>query len=302
MVSNLFDTSDERVSLYGGDLVLYYNNILHTYWSVKNGEALIYPSLTTILSATIDKSAPLMQWAVNEALKEASLLLKKNPGYDLEKLVLDSKFAHKTTSTAATDTGSIVHDWVCSYWSNESLCPPMPQDSDACRSIEAFLEWVYRHKVRTLFTEKICASKRFKFAGRNDWFGFVDDRLTVADWKSSKRLYDPYRLQLAGYARAIKEEIAYTKYISVGSKKVSFPYDQPIDRMVVRLGKDGVLEYNHLVDKKELKSDITALLHATSLYRWIWRNDNTSKKKLAALDDIRWCAKYQETTYGKKIY
>lgn len=78
----------------------------------------------------------------------------------------------------------------------------------------------------------------------------VDGKLAVIDWKSSAAIYPEYALQLAAYARAIKEEYGYR-----------------VDRWLVRLGKtDGVVEAVKY-PKSTQSSDFRAFLCALHLYR-----------------------------------
>src|SRR5574343_1324240 len=193
---------DKAISLYGGDVLLYFNEKLHTYWtSDSKGDVTIVPSMSAVLSAAINKSAPLMQWSANCAVD--AMLAGATPA--------EARVAFKAVSGAATDTGTIVHNWIEDYWKHPGVPPTIPEETEAANTVDAFLNWLTDNKVTPIATEKLLYSKKYKVAGTTDLIALVNDRLTVIDYKTSKKIYDQYALQTAGYVYMLKEEMAYIK-------------------------------------------------------------------------------------------
>ena len=288
---NLLNQDDTRwFDLYGGDLRLAYSDKIHQYWGTINNKFSLLPSASTVLSSVGDKSAALMQWAVNCAIDH----IREN-GADEEALAA-AKLAYKKVSKAALNTGSGVHNWVENFWVSITP-PPMPESQEECNSVDCFLEWVSQHKVVPILTETKLASMKYKVAGTVDFFGLVDDEPAIIDYKTSKDLYAVYRLQTAAYVLMLLEEAAYCKvrekpFTRDGEVINNIPFKGKIKRLLLKFGKDSKLKVIEMSDKKELKTDITAFLHATSLYRWTSHWDNQTKPKQAHLEDIKFKALY----------
>jgi PD-(D/E)XK nuclease superfamily len=128
--------------------------------------------------------------------------------------------------------------------------PPIPERPHPTRvAYEAFLRWRHAHEVRPLAVEQRVYSQR-GYAGTVDFFGYVDDRLTVADWKTSGGVYPEHRLQLAAYRAAVLEG--------------ELMGEPELAGLVVRFPKDGAPPRCHEVawaEQAALMEDFGALLH-----------------------------------------
>lgn len=67
-----------------------------------------------------------------------------------------------------------------------------------------FFEWKKEHTICPIFMEKQYVSD--KFGGTVDFYGIVDDKLTILDFKTSKRIYSTMFLQLAAYCIMLEEQ------------------------------------------------------------------------------------------------
>lgn len=69
--------------------------------------------------------------------------------------------------------------------------------TDIYRGLNNFFDWYKKHVVEPIFTEKSFSSDLF--GGTLDFYGKVDDKYTIIDWKTSKRIRYSMFIQLALY-------------------------------------------------------------------------------------------------------
>jgi hypothetical protein len=222
-----------------------------------NGDGEVqYPSVTTILSI-INKPA-LVYWAAKverefclERLRELYDSLKQyssgtkpesfpsTPSFLAAYLArLGSQLAHKSLSKSATDIGTMVHDrieWemrmelgvkgLTEPFIPEELILPTGETliHPARQSYESYLRWKTEKRVTPLKVEQVVWSHKHGVAGTLDWVGLVEDRITLADWKTSKGIYPEYRYQIAAYRQC---------WLEMGHG------DPPLHAMVLRLPKE----------------------------------------------------------------
>lgn len=72
------------------------------------------------------------------------------------------------------------------------------------RYLDHFFEWKKRHEIEPIFMEKKLVSTRF--GGTVDFYGKVDGKYTILDFKTSKRAYSSMFLQLAGYCYMLEQQ------------------------------------------------------------------------------------------------
>jgi hypothetical protein len=104
----------------------------------------------------------------------------------------------------------------------------------ANKAFTAFKEWyTSQPKIKPLSVEQICYSKHFDFAGTWDGMFEIDGKVILYDLKTTNAsrtaplgIYPEMFLQLGGYSFAHREE---------------FPLENIDDLMIVRIGKDGIL-------------------------------------------------------------
>lgn len=68
-----------------------------------------------------------------------------------------------------------------------------------------YLEWVKRHELITVIAETPIVSHD-GFGGTPDWFGLLDDKPVIIDFKTSKGIYDEHFVQLAAYQALLREQ------------------------------------------------------------------------------------------------
>lgn len=156
-------------------------NPSHTDYINNNG--INVPSVTTILK--ILNKPSLVKWANYMGFKHQDI------NHILEK---------------SSEIGSCVHDLVetylmkyyyifipTNYWTRELLL----------LYLDTIKKWKNSHNIEPKFMEKKFCSK--KYGGTIDFYGIVDSKYTLFDFKTSKRTYSSMFLQLAAYCLMLEE-------------------------------------------------------------------------------------------------
>lgn len=203
LMSELGDKRDMKVP---ENIINGRNMAKNTY---TNPQGIEVPRVTRI-TGQLDKPA-LMYWAVNcyhdyliECLEGRNANFtpanKDYIGKAILRAMIDAgKHNFRSVSQDALDIGSLVHDLIHDYLVTGKE-PGQNIDDRALSSFLAFLEFKEKHKMVTYGTEVTLFGDGY--AGTCDWYGMFDGKRTIIDWKSSKAIYDEYRLQIAAYRRA----------------------------------------------------------------------------------------------------
>ena len=164
----------------------------------------------TAITGIIDKSRPLIYWAVglmrdylNEQLENGEII---NSAFILEGSKQHTKFLKK-----AGDLGTQVHDW-CEQFAkakmNKTELPKIDKTfpKEVILGINAFLDWYNKNKVKFIEIERLVYSKKYDYCGFFDALAKVNGKLCLIDYKTSSGVYSSMNLQLAGYRLALEEE------------------------------------------------------------------------------------------------
>jgi hypothetical protein len=95
--------------------------------------------------------------------------------------------------------GTRVHKVIQDYFNYDLVPSGLPPDDELSLVFNVFLDWLSSHRVIPRFLEVHLFSDRFQVAGTCDFVGMFDGSLMVLDWKTSKRVYDTYPVQVAIY-------------------------------------------------------------------------------------------------------
>ena len=261
------------------------------YYRVDDGSHAPQDGVTTVLHRAVDRSAPISAWSVKMAMARLKTLLLER-GYVaavdaelpgklpvlfegiLDGIIKDAKAEPKAELDRAGDIGSIAHDWlervIKSILENNTnrrheLLAKFPENEKSASCCIAALDFVCRHRIKWISTERKVYSLRHRVVGTLDGLCLASscddklccpteysDRFTLADWKSSNYLYATYFAQTAMYAAAYFEETG---------EKVE-------QRFIIRLGKDdGEFETWHTETEEEFQQDLDFFLHALDLCR-----------------------------------
>jgi hypothetical protein len=146
----------------------------HTMYLNNNGEEV--PSVTTVLK--ILNKPFLIKWANIMGFKRRSVddILEE-------------------TSRIGTMVHGVIRSFLMGYyyiWMGD------PRDKiRVIYHLDSFITWKKNYKIEPIFMEKQLITDRV--AGTCDFYGFIDGRLTIMDFKTSKRFYSSMFLQLAAY-------------------------------------------------------------------------------------------------------
>jgi len=232
----------QEYKLYEGKEIIRFDEVRHSFWNQK-GERLIG---VTSATGVIDKSGPLMYWAVNTTRDYLLDLLKRGIKITETEIETASK-QHRIFKKKAADIGTAIHEWVANWIDGKK--PEMPDNEKVVNGITAFLKFQKEHKFKWIESERVVYSKKYKFAGFLDAVALDKKSRYLVDFKSSKGIYSPMLFQTAGYQLAYEEEI--------GKK-----FDK---RIIIKFGKeDGNFEVMELNDYEK---DKEAFLSALNLKR-----------------------------------
>jgi hypothetical protein len=236
-----------KYDLYDGDIELTFNEGKHTY----EVDGVKTPSVTGI-TGIIDKSGPLMWWAVSqcvEAVKNEPPDLANMDEVQLKQYWHDLQRAHLRASRDATNIGTLAHEWIEDYLAGKE--PDMPKNKKLLSSVESWLAWADENKLTPYETEFKVYSREHAYAGTCDYDGMVGAERCIVDWKTGKAVYPEHRLQTMAYKLAREEELDVT-------------YDA---RWVVVLPKDGGKIVAERIDPKHDDNDEAGFLGALALHK-----------------------------------
>ncbi len=247
----------------GREFQLVFDPDVHSY--KVDGEKV--PSVTKVIDACFPKH--LTDWAVAEGADffKASLEpYRLAPTEDSGTFMLPARVvthiykgiqtAYKAIGKDAAQIGTIVHDWIESainYKMNGGAAPKTPKGDEVGNCIKAYKDWSRERKPVWLQTEqKIYYHDPGGvncYAGTVDAVAEVDGKLCVIDFKTSKKIYKPYHLQVAAYAQAIA---------------MQDQIDMPMG-MILRLDKETGTFQEKLFDPKP---HIHMFFHCLDLKAW----------------------------------
>lgn len=197
----------ETHSLYNGEIELCFNPKKHAY---TVGDRII-SSVTGIIKI-IDKSGPLMWWAVNEARDYIKANLKPGEALDeiqITELAEGARKAHQKASGKAAGIGTLAHKYAEKYftaWLDGTPSPQFPVNKEARVCVETFRDWLTKHSVYPIASEFKIYLRDPETAGTCDLEATIDNSHDIADFKTGKAIYPEMWLQLAAYWKAREEE------------------------------------------------------------------------------------------------
>jgi genome maintenance exonuclease 1 len=256
----------EQFKLYHDSKILLFDSLKHVY--IHNGT--YFPSVTSVIKV-IDKSGPLMKWAiqqtvnyVREKLTTGTVIDEVNLGQVLD----DALLASHRTSRLATTIGSQAHDWIAQYINHKiygGFEPVLPTNENVNMAVQAFLGWEKKHDVKYHLSEQKVMSLQYQYAGTLDVEATVDGKRCVTDLKTSSAIYPEHFLQTASYIQARREE---TGYDYSGS-------------WILRIDKESGIYEEQFSDR--YIDDFDTFLHCLRIYHWIQETKTSWQKRMDML-------------------
>ncbi len=232
----------EMHELYGGKVLVKFYVKSHQYWvSTDGGKNFSRKSGVTSIIGIKDKSTPLGSWQQGLTLDFLLAQIAAGVKIDEEKAIA-AVVQHEVERDEAADIGKEIHAWCEAYIRHElkqkgfESLPEIPNFPEAVTGVNAFMEWLKKHKVKFVSTETVVYSKKHDYIGQEDVTFIADGLYCDADFKSSNGLYNGVRMQTAAYAEAREE---------MGGKKSE-------GRWAIRLNKYTEAEYYKREERKKM--------------------------------------------------
>lgn len=152
-----------------------------------------YPSVTTVLKL-IEYDENMLQWA-----------------YNMGKYRQDINEIKNKACNFGTLTHSNLQSIVDPNMDKEDILKPNNpfEEFDLKKAINNFKSLFSDINYDTIYTEHTIIDPIEKYAGTLDWLAIVDNSLWLFDFKTSKRPYEKYLIQLGAYAHLIEYEGVY---------------------------------------------------------------------------------------------
>lgn len=244
----------ETTELYNGKIVCEFNPQRHTYTIVNKGRRFKVPSVTRITSV-LDKSGPLVNWAINNTLDVCRGAIA--PGTEYAETYLEAvwdaaKKESQRLKSEAASKGTSRHKELEELLKNDGKLPA--ESYRELNNLRCFT------KIETRIY-----SRRYRYSGTFDALAEdVSGNLLLIDWKTSKSIYPEFRLQTAAYVHAYEEE---------------FPDQKIAGRYLVRIAEDGSVE-PHFFPRNTCRRDFNAFLGAKALFDRVQQIEKEDRKLL----------------------
>ena len=157
----------------GKEYDLEYDDKAHSY----KVEGVKVPSVTRVVDGCFPKD--LTHWALTIGQEEYDKVISE-----------------------ALEVGNDTHQWIEHYINYGHACAE-PEDYIS-KSVNAFLDWTTEYNPEWVDAERKVYCDKHKYAGTVDAVAKINGRVCVIDFKTSKKVYKPYHLQVTAYAQAIK--------------------------------------------------------------------------------------------------
>ena len=157
----------------GKEYDLEYDDKAHSY----KVEGIKVPSVTRVVDGCFPKD--LTHWALSIGQEEYDKVISE-----------------------ALEVGNDTHQWIEHYINYGHACAE-PEDYIS-KSVNAFLDWTTEYNPEWVDAERKIYCDKYKYAGTVDAVAKINGRVCVIDFKTSKKVYKPYHLQVTAYAQAIK--------------------------------------------------------------------------------------------------
>jgi hypothetical protein len=302
-------------------VVLFFDPIPHEYWVEVDGQRVDVPNVTTVLGKALDKSFALVPWGTKLTVETIRARLFNADGSinslsteEWNALLEEAKNKHKEKLEDAGNIGKRAHDALeetikeaiattDGYVRSARHAPGLPEfyapGSDVALELRlsmarsaymAGLDWIRKHNVQFLSTEKKVFSRSYSYTGTSDGVGWVticsdpkccrgyvvgSKALSCIDWKSSNQLVTSYALQTAAYVFAEIEESGL-----------------PIThRFINRLGKTDSSFETWLCGPDLFEADLNTFLDCLKLYN---SSNLLDERRKAEKDAVRQLVKAEK--------
>ncbi len=160
-----------------------------------------YPGNSSIVDYGLGINEAIVKFSLEEAARGIVREFKNKEKILSQKEAIE--IAHKTRATLlkrAGDAGTLLHTHAYNLINKISEFDNANDDP----FYQGLYYWLRQHDVRPILMEKLLYDEIEGYAGRLDFFGYVDGRLRLMDFKSNRTIQPKMGLQLAGYKHLLE--------------------------------------------------------------------------------------------------
>lgn len=254
----------------------------HLYTRSIDGSEFRKVDGVTSANGVINKPA-LLYWAVGLAIEHMEKNWKPGVAYDeiqIQEILKDAKGAHRKFSSKAADTGTMVHKWIEEYIRTVLAGDPQPElpvNELIKKSIEQFLSWVEKNKVKFILSEEVVYSLKHDYAGKLDGTIEMEGVMPRLNLDGSREYVEVAGLYIDDVktSSGVYPEMSFQQSAYLAARVEEFPEESYNGRIVIRIGKDGVfdpvlLQNNVTLDGKVIdiqEMDERAFLGALDIFK-----------------------------------
>ena len=312
---------EEPLQFYNGEVTLRFDRAGWSWYLVSPDGALEKQSGVTGVCGIIDKSAWLMPWTAKMMWLKIIRTVPRTeddrvasiPWKNFDAIIQAAKTAHKDILDEAGDVGTAAHKWIEDSVRHaitfnggvvEKMNEMAPTDERSVNCGLAAFDWMQKHNVRWVCTERVVYSRKHKYAGTCDGLALVDncdnpaccsrlfiDDLSLIDWKSSNYMDVKFCYQTAAYQNALIEETG----------------EDIRSRWILRLAKDtGQFEPWHEVNFEQDFSGYLACLNLSRTHKAVEKRMSDQKKlktfkRRAAAAETKSKIKFAKRKHKEKV-
>jgi hypothetical protein len=196
-------TDTKTIALYNGEVNVVFFPNSHIY----KVDGVRVKSVTGILS--IINKPFLLKWAVDLAkgyllsqVEERKMIGKDD--------IFTACSLYQNVKDQAADVGTMIHEWCEKFVKNKiagnKAITESPDNEQALRGIQGFMEWNKASKIKYLESERMVYSRANKYIGTFDVAYILDGKKYLGDFKSAKGIYAEHIFQAIAYVMAYEEE------------------------------------------------------------------------------------------------
>lgn len=277
------ETVREFYKLYDDNVVIEFLPNSHRYNLVKDKKDLtkkISLAGASTIVGKLDKSGPLMKWAVDLTIDDLQESLKNN-FLPTNEILEKSRNLYIRKRDKTADRGTAVHRFLYEYGIDEDVVKAwnrmlhfikdeFGQDFNSetkkqiKKAVTGFLEWCEKNKPEFIFREKVVFSRKYKYVGTFDVLMKIKNKTYLIDYKTSKKIYSSHIYQSAGYFIALTEEMPELEIHGTGVISVSAEdkIDSKTGEITQKAGTVNVV----FREDQDLKNDIKAFKALLNIY------------------------------------
>jgi len=109
---------------------------------------------------------------------------------------------------SAAQAGTLAHAAIEAHLTGGEVDSAEYSDAEkegARASFRTFRKWQAEHEFGEFTTEKRLGSETYHYAGTFDWYGEIDGRFEIIDFKTSGAVYESHLIQVAAYRWLLEE-------------------------------------------------------------------------------------------------